>query len=108
HIGIRVPRPADLRPGRIGARQRGLRQVLGQAPIAGQHIPQADQLQPAAMHELAELSLSRTIHASHLPLPVKTTIYGQTVPWPANFPPPRHPPATTQPSATAAPADPHE
>ena len=59
HIGIRVPRPADLRPGRIGARQRGLRQVLSKAPIAGQHIPQANQLQPAAMHELAELGLRR-------------------------------------------------
>src|SRR5689334_22990669 len=108
HIGIRVPRPADLRPGRIGARQRGLRQVLGQAPIAGQHIPQADQLQPAAMHELAELSLRRTIHASHLPLPLKTTIYGQTVAWPTKSPSHRQPPATPQLSATAAPADPHE
>jgi hypothetical protein len=31
------------------------------------------------VHELAELGLRHPIHARHLPLPVKTTICGQTV-----------------------------
>ena len=43
-----VPGPPDLRPGRVGPRERGLGHVLGVALVAGQGVRQPDHGRPAA------------------------------------------------------------